>query len=86
MPSASSEPIPTALLTVPVNAGPGTRSVDGIQDREQLVRLVAVSERREGHDGPDRGVRVLAAILTYPGWVALYVAGIEGSFVERGIE
>ena len=57
--------------------------VDRVQDAEQLARLVAVAERREGQHRPDRRVRVLSAVLTDARQVSLDVAGIEGRLVER---
>ena len=46
-------------------------------------RPVAVAEPREGHDRPDRGVGVLAAVLAHARQVALDVAGIARRPVER---
>src|SRR5207247_9515940 len=37
------------LDLVPMDARPGARAVDRVQDREELVRFVAVTERGEGH-------------------------------------
>ncbi len=57
--------------------------VDRVEDREQLHGLVAVAERREGHDRPDRAVRVLPAVLADAGRVPPDVAGIDVGSVER---
>ena len=50
--------------------------VDGIDHVEQLHDLVAVPHPRHGHDRPDRGVRVLSAVLADPWHIALDVARI----------
>src|SRR5436309_14191237 len=51
------------LHLVAVDAGARAGVVDGVQDREQLARLVAVAERREREHGPEGRVRGLAAGL-----------------------
>src|SRR5881296_3975172 len=61
---------------VAVDAGARAGVVDGVQDREQLARLVALAERREGQHGPEGRVRVLAAVLAHAREVALHVARI----------
>ena len=55
----------------------------GIEQREQLGRLVALAERGKGDDRPDGGMGVLAAILANARRIALDVAGIERRLVER---
>ena len=44
---------------------------------EQLPRALALAQRGERHRRPDRGMRVLAAVLAHAGHVALDVAGIR---------
>ena len=46
----------------------------------------AVAHGGEGHDGPDGGVGVLAAVFAHAGDIAFDVAGIEVRLVERRIE
>ena len=55
----------------------------GLIMREQFPRALAVAQRRERHRRPDRGVRVLAAVLAHAGHVAADIARIERRFVER---
>src|SRR4030095_13550210 len=75
------------LHLVAMHAGPRAGAVDGIQDREELVGLVAVAERGEGHHRPDGRVGVLAAVLADSRRVALDLAGGEGGVIEwRGGE
>ena len=57
--------------------------VDHVQ---QLPRAFAIAERGERHRGPDRAVRVLAAVLAHAGHVAADVAGVRPALVERRIE
>ena len=45
--------------------------------REQLPRPLAVAQFGERHGGPDRGMRVLAAVFAHAGHVALDVAGVH---------
>ena len=47
--------------------------VDGVKHRQQLARLIAITLHRKGDDGPDGGVRVLAAILANAWRVSLNV-------------
>src|SRR5882724_4248559 len=62
------------------------RVVDGVQQVEQLHRLVPVAEPGHRHDRPHRGVRVLAAVLPHPGRVSLDVTGVLRRLVEGGSE
>src|SRR4030095_15645698 len=71
------------LDTVAVEPSARARVVDGVQDRDQLPRAIAVAERGECHDRPDRGVRVLATVLPDAGGVALEVTRIPRGAVER---
>src|SRR5262249_59679423 len=71
------------LDAVAVEPSARARVVDGVQDREQLPRAIAVAERGECHDRPDRGVGVLATVLSDAGRVALDVTRITGGAVER---
>ena len=71
------------LRLVALHIGGRARVVDGIQHVEQLDRLVAVAELRQGPHRPQRRVRVLAAVLAHAGEVALDIAGLEGGLVER---
>ena len=67
--------------------GFGGRAVaDRVDQREQFPGAAMVAELGEGHDRPDRGVGVLAAVFAHAGDVALDVAGIECGLVERRIE
>src|SRR5258706_411259 len=66
------------LDSIAVDAGAGGGVVDGIEDGEELARAVTVPERGPGHDGPDRGMRVLASVLAHAGRIALDVSGIAG--------
>src|SRR5262245_9052125 len=66
-----------------MDAGPGARAIDRVQDRKELVGLVAVPEGGEGDDGPDGGMGVLPAILANPRRVPLDVARIEIGAIER---
>ena len=52
----------------------------------QLPCALAVAERGERHRRPDRGVRVLAAVLAHAGHVAADVARVRPALVERRIE
>ena len=62
----------------PIAIQPGARArvIDRIQEREELAGSVAVAERGERHDRPDRGVRVLAAVFPDARRVAFDVARI----------
>ena len=57
----------------PLGASSPWRS--GSSSVEERPRALAVAERGERHRGPDRRVRVLAAVLAHAGHVALDVAG-----------
>ena len=57
-----------------VRAGAGV--IDGVEQREQVCRLVALAELREGHHRPHGGVGVLAAIFADARRIALDIAGI----------
>src|SRR5207247_10654994 len=71
------------LHLVAIDARARARPVDRVQDGEELVRLVAVPQRGEGHHGPDRGMRVLAAIFANAWRIASYVARIERAVEGR---
>ena len=62
------------------------RVTDRIEQREQFPRPLGFAHFRERHDGPDRPVGVLAAVLPNAGRVAFDVAGFERGFVEGRIE
>ena len=68
---------------VAIRVGAGSRMIDGIEQREKLRRLVALTQRGERHDRPGRRVRVLATILANPGRIALDVSWIVRSLVVR---
>lgn len=55
----------------------------GFRIEKELVRSVAVPERGERHHRPDRGMRILAAVLADPRGIAPDVAGVDGRVVER---
>src|SRR5690606_10903218 len=59
------------------------RVVDGVDQREQFERPVAVAHPREGEDRPLRAVRVLAAVLAQAGRIGLDVAGVVVGMLER---
>ena len=63
---------------------PGSRAgvVDRVQDREEVARRVAVTQRRERDDRPDGGVGVLAAVLADARQIPLDVARIDLGMVE----
>src|SRR5437762_2365920 len=71
------------LDLVPVDARARARAVDGVEDREELPRPVAVAERGEGHHRPHGRMGALPAVLPYARRVARDVAGIERRAVER---
>src|SRR5271166_6404900 len=48
-------------------------AVDGIEQREELPRALAVSNEGECDGGPDRGLSVLAAVFTHTWTITFYV-------------
>ena len=64
----------------------GFRMVCRIDQSQQFPGALAVANRRKRHCSPDRGVRVLPAVLTYAGNVALDVTGIHRRLVEWRVE
>src|SRR5262245_27659306 len=68
----------------PIAIEPGARArvVDGVQEREELARPVAVAQRGERHDRPDGRVGVLAAVLPDTWRVALDVARVPRGALE----
>src|SRR5439155_885775 len=54
-----------------------------VEYAEQFADAVPVPERRRGEQAPDRGVRILPAVLADAGDVAGHVAGVDGRVVER---
>ena len=56
--------------------------MDGIHQRQQLARAIAVAERGERDDRPDRAVRVLPPVLPDSGRVRLDVPGVGLPAVE----
>src|SRR5205085_4681494 len=64
---------------------PGARRgvIDRVEEREQLARAVAVAQKRVSDQDPQRGVRILSAVLAHTRHVAFDVAGIEHAPVER---
>ena len=71
------------LRLVTVDIGGRPRVVDRVQHVEELHRLVAIAEPGHRHDCPDRGMRVLPAVLAHARRITLDVAGILGRLVER---
>ena len=65
------------LDLVPVNTGAGARVIDRVQEREKFAGLVAIAERGEGEDGPDRRMGVLAAVFADAGRVSFDVARVR---------
>ena len=61
----------------------GPHVVDGIDHVEQLHRFVAMAQAREREHRPERGMRVLPAVLANTREVALDVAGIVDRAIER---
>ena len=53
------------------------RGSTGLISVSELPGALAIAQRGERHRRPDRGVRVLAAVLAHAGHVAVDVAGIE---------
>ena len=58
----------------------GARMVDRIQHVEHFSDLVATSQLRQRHHDPDRGMRVLPAVLSHARRVSL---DVPGSWVDR---
>ena len=71
------------LDLVPVNAGAGVRVIDRVQEREKFAGLVAVAECREGEDGPDRRMSILAAVFADAGQVSFNIAWVGARLVKR---
>ncbi len=57
--------------------------VERVDRLEQFERALAVAAQRGGEHRPERGVRVLRAVLAYTGQVALDVAGVVRHVIER---
>ena len=74
------------LLLVSGDLLRGPAVMDGIEQREEFPGVFAVAHERKAHRGPDRAVRVLAAILAHPGDVTLDVTGIERGMIEGRIK
>src|ERR1700722_2090074 len=70
------------LYLVTVHIGPRASMVDGIEQGEQRRCLVALAECGECHDRPQRGMRILAAVLADAWRVTFDVAWIDRRFVE----
>src|SRR5664279_5050995 len=68
------------------NGSFGTGMVDRVDHGGQLPGPFAVAEGGKGHGGPDCPMRVLAAILTHPRYVAADVAWIQLRLVERRVK
>ncbi len=62
------------------------RVADRLNHSPQLPRTFVVALCGEGHDRPDRGMRVLASVLAHARYVAADVTGIRFRRVERRIE
>jgi hypothetical protein len=58
----------------------------GFRMENNSAGLVSVAQRREGEDGPDCAVRVLAAVLPDARQIPLHIAGIDVGMVERRSE
>ena len=71
------------LDLVPVNASAGTRMIDRVQEREKFAGLIAVAERGEGEDGPDRRMGILAAVFADAGQVSFNIARVRARVVKR---
>src|SRR5205085_3560424 len=56
--------------------------IDRVEQREQFARMVAIAQERVGDQDPQRGVRVLAAVLAHARHVAFDVAGIERTLIK----
>ena len=65
-----------------LDLGRGLRMADGVDQAEEIHGAVAVAQFGKGPDRPERGVGVLAAVLTHARRVALDVAGLQGRPVE----
>src|SRR4051812_17192624 len=70
------------LITMDRGAVAGV--LNGIEKRQQLVDLVAFAQHGEGKHRPQRGMRVLSAILANARRVALDIAWITLGLVEGG--
>ena len=57
-----------------------------IDHRQQLPCALMVAQQRESHRRPDRGVRVLAAVLAHARHIAFYITGIQGRLIKGRIE
>jgi hypothetical protein len=57
--------------------------VDRVDEAEQLVRGVSAPQHRLREHDPQRGMRVLPAVLAHAGNVPFDVTGIRLGFVER---
>ena len=62
---------------------PAESMIDGVEQREQVGRLVALSQCCIRQDGPHRGMAVLAAIFPESGRIATDIARIMFRLVER---
>jgi hypothetical protein len=55
----------------------------GFSHAEKTSAAVAVAERGERHHGPERAMRVLAAVLADARRIAADVAGVDGAVDRR---
>ena len=60
--------------------------VYGVEHLEQAVSSLTISHQHMGNGRPDRGVRILTAILAHARQVALYVTGVLRCLIEGGGE
>ena len=68
---------------VALHVGTAAGVIDGVEERHEVRRPIAVSEHGLRDDGPGRGVGILAAVLANARGVPLDVAGIMRSAIER---
>src|SRR5512134_2104299 len=71
------------LDLVAVNAGAAVGMIDRVQERKKFAGLVAVAERGESEDGPDRRVGILAAVFADAGQVSFDIARVRACTVKR---
>ena len=60
----------------------GQRVVDGVEQRKQPARRIAIAQPGMGQHRPHRGMAVLTAILAQTGRIALDIAGVQRRAVE----
>ena len=70
------------LDAIPIDAFRRARVVDRIEHVKELHRFVADAQPCQRHDRPQRGVRVLTAVLAHSRNVALDVTGVVNHAIE----